>query len=320
MAEQHRYPAQMNPNHGVWLVLLACLFWGTTGTAQAFAPAGAAPLAIGAVRLAIGGAALLLWALVRRAFAPGRPWPLLPTLAAAASMAAYQLCFFAAVARTGVAVGTVVAISSGPIFAGLLGWLVRREQPGWAWAAATTLALLGCVMLSVGTLSVAPLSVGSDSVRADLTGVLLALGAGAAYATYVVASKGLIEVQRPETATGVVFALGALLLLPLFFTQNFGWLAQPRGLGVALHLGLLATALAYTLFAQGLTTTPVATAVTLTLGEPLTATLLGVLLLGERLSGRAALGIGLLLAGLLLLALTMRGRRTGKIQPRAALS
>ncbi|PAD19660.1 EamA family transporter, partial [Terribacillus saccharophilus] len=41
-------------------VLFAAILWGTTGTAQAFAPAAAHPIAIGAARLAVGGVFLLL--------------------------------------------------------------------------------------------------------------------------------------------------------------------------------------------------------------------------------------------------------------------
>jgi len=281
---------------GAWLVLVAALCWGTTGTAQAFAPAGATPLAIGAVRLAIGGTALVLWALLRGSFDPRRPWPVGATLLAAACMAAYQLCFFAAVARTGVAVGTVVAIGSGPIIAGILSWIMNREVPSRPWIIATLLATTGCVMLGIG----------GGSVTVDLTGILLAVGAGACYAFYVIASKGLVAAQQPEAAMAVVFALGAVLLAPLYFTQEFAWLLQPRGLLVALHLGLVTTALAYALFARALTTTPVATAVTLTLGEPLTAAILGVVVLHETLTMTATMGIALLLMGLVILALSAR--------------
>ncbi len=49
-------------------------------------------------------------------------------------------------------------------------------------------------------------------------------------------------------------------------------------------------------------TTPVAAAVTLSLAEPLTAGLLGILILGERLSLQAMIGAALLLGGLLLLS------------------
>ena len=70
-----------------------------------------------------------------------------------------------------------------------------------------------------------------------------------------------------------------------------------------MHLGLVATALSYTLYARGLKVVATATAVTLSLAEPLTAGLLGVFLLGESLALPAWIGVGLLFAGLALLSL-----------------
>jgi drug/metabolite transporter, DME family len=65
---------------------------------------------------------------------------------------------------------------------------------------------------------------------------------------------------------------------------------------------VMTIALGYVLFARGLAGLPASTATTLTLAEPLTAMLLGVLLLGERLpavawSGAALVAVGLVLAG-----------------------
>jgi len=100
----------------------------------------------------------------------------------------------------------------------------------------------------------------------------------------------------------VLFAGGALLLVPVAVLAPPGWLATPRGALVALHLGLLATAAAYALFAAGLRRVTVATAATMSLAEPLTAAVLGVALLGERLTVAGLAGAALLVAGLLLLA------------------
>jgi len=283
---------RINLLNGRWLVLAAAVLWGTTGTAQALAPESAAPATVGAVRLIIGGLALLALAAARGAFRTGKPWPRLATLLAAGCMAGYQPFFFAAVASTGVAVGTIVTIGSSPVFAGALGFLLRGERPGRRWAAATALAIIGCGLLASAT--------GEMSV--DALGVLLALGAGTCYAAYAVVSKGLLDEQPPDAVMAVVFCLGALLLSPILLQGNLSWLATARGLAAALHLGLVATALAYTLFARGLRAIPTATAVSLSLAEPLTAGILGVLVLGESLSPGALLGAGLLLAGLALLA------------------
>ncbi|MGX1262363.1 drug/metabolite transporter (DMT)-like permease [Rossellomorea marisflavi] len=106
----------------------------------------------------------------------------------------------------------------------------------------------------------------------------------------------------------VVFMLGAIFLTPFLFLYDLSWLMEVRGAGVALHLGVVATGLAYLLFARGLVKVPASTAVTLSLAEPLTATMLGVFLIGESLDALSWLGVGLLLLGIMLLV----GKQGGK--------
>lgn len=289
-------PTSTNLDRGFWYVLAAAICWGTTGTAQAFAPEGATPLAIGALRLLIGGSALLCFALVRRQLRP-HGWPPAATATAIGTIAGYQIFFFAGVARTGVAVGTVVAIGSAPILAGLLGMLLLGERPNRRWLLSTVLAVAGCTFL---------LGAGGD-LQVDALGVMLAIGAGAAYALYTIASKDLLRVQPPDAVTAVAFFGGALVLAPLLFFVDVSWLAQPRGLLVVLQLGLIATALAYMLYIRGLLTLPTATAVTVALAEPLTAATLGVLLLGEQLTAPAQVGMALIFAGLAVLAVGRGG-------------
>jgi DME family drug/metabolite transporter len=213
------------------------------------------------------------------------------TVTAIGTIAGYQIFFFAGVARTGVAVGTVVAIGSAPVLAGLMGLLLLGERPTRRWLLATLLAVVGCTLLIV---------TGGD-LQIDLPGIILAIGAGATYALYTIASKDLLRVQPPDAVTAVAFFGGALLLAPLLFFVDLTWLAQPRGVGVALHLGLVTIALAYMLYIRGLMTLPTATAVTLALAEPLTAATLGVFVLGERLTLPALLGMALIFAGLIVL-------------------
>jgi DME family drug/metabolite transporter len=208
-------------------------------------------------------------------------------------MAAYQLCFFAGVARTGVTVGTIIGIGSSPILAGLIGFFVRGELPSKRWVWATLLAILGSGMLVLS----------GGEVRVDLLGVLLAVVAGGAYATFTVASKNLLDNHPPEAVMAVSFCLGALLLSPVLLFNDLSWLAQPAGWLVIGHLGLVTVALAYTLFGYGLQRVRIATAATLTLAEPLTAAMLGVFLLGERLNLPAWLGVGMVFAGLAILSI-----------------
>lgn len=273
-------------------VLLAAVLWGTTGTTQALAPAGAQSDVLGALRLVIGGAALYGIAWASGAFAASTTrerFALRPMIAGVIAIAAYQVLFFHGVRLTGVAIGTIVGIGSAPVVAGLLDALLARQTPSRRWLVATVLAIAGCVLLLLP----------DDAVMIDPLGVLAAVGAGAAYASYTLASKQIISAgHHPMAVMGTLNMLGGVVLLPVFFVHDLSWLATPAGVIVALHLGLIATALAYLLFGRGLLTVSAATAVTLTLAEPLTAGLLGVALVGEQLTPLALLGIGLIFAGL----------------------
>ncbi len=293
---------QNKSESGVLFVLAAATLWGTTGTAQALAPEMAQPPAVGALRLLIGAVGLVLIAFGRRAFQSGGHWPLMPTLIGGVSIAAYQVAFFTGVDRTGVAVGTIVGIGSAPIMSGALSFLLGKSGLTLRWFISTTLAVIGCTLLVTS----------GDDIGVEIPGVLMAMGAGLSYAIYTQATKEIIAYQPPDAVMAVLFAFGALLLLPILLQYDLSWTLEPRGILTLLHLGLLATTLSYVFFARGLRHVEPPVAVTLSLAEPLTAGLLGVIILGEKMTPLAFMGIVLLFAGLAVLA-----RRPGRSRPNA---
>ena len=299
------------PGPAVAAVLAAAVLFGTTGTAQALGPDGTSPLGVGAVRLAVGGLALLLVLPLVGGSARGATqlWRTPAGLLAGVCTALYQVCFFAAVERAGVALGTLVTIGSGPVFAGLLGAVLLREQVERSWLAATGTCVGGLALLSLAD--------GSDGT-ADPVGLLLGLGAGAAYAAYTVAAKQLMRGGRlPADVMASAFALGGLLLLPLLAGQPLGWLAGPGGWLLAAYLGLVTTTAAYLLFGRGLAVLSAGPVTTLVLAEPLVATALGTGVLGERLPPAGVAGAGLVLVGLALQGVAST-RRTQAVAAGAA--
>ncbi|SDG45109.1 drug/metabolite transporter, DME family [Sinosporangium album] len=286
------------------MVVAAGVLWGTAATAGTIAlQAGVAaePRSLAAARLVIGGAALALvagaaaWGVLRR-----HP---VTILLGAAAVAAYQLCYFAAVARTGVAVATVVAIGSGPVFTGLLSFLYDRVRPTRRWVLATGAAVAGSAVLIVG---------GDARVGGEvLSGVLLALGGGVLYAFYAVTAARVIGWGSDSNAVmGAMFGGAAVFMAPLLLVFGASWLTGPAGLTVALYLGIATTALAYVLYGKGLRTTPVASAATLALAEPAVAALLGFAVLNEPLTVMSASGLALLGVGLVVVALPERAQST----------
>lgn len=282
--------------NGHWLVLGGAVLWGTTGTAQAFAPSGFDPLIIGTLRLLVGGLLLLFLALLQGELSRLKYHKILPFFLAAVLTACYQLCFFAAVAKTGVAVGTVVGIGTAPIAGGLLGFFFRGEILGRRWIMATILAISGCSLLSLS----------NGTVTVDLLGILLAIGAGVFYAAFTLVLKGLLQDNSSIAVIAIIFCLGALLLSPLLLRIDLNWLLQPRSVGVILHMGIAATAIPYLLFAKGLQMIQVSTATTLSLAEPMTAATLAVLVLGETLNLQGISGIVMIFFGLIILVSTGR--------------
>ncbi|KKB42030.1 EamA family transporter [Bacillus thermotolerans] len=287
----------MRENVSALFVLLAAILWGTTGTAQTFLPAGVHPVVVAAMRIMIGGLFLLVIVLVQRKL-DWTNWPVKNTLAAAVAMAFFQPFFFSAVKITGVAVGTVVTIGSAPVLAGLLEWLFFRKKPSLRWWGATALSVVGCLLLFAG----------KEAVVIEPAGVALALGGGFTFAAYTLVTKQLLAEKPPEAVVAVVFSLSALFLLPFLWIYDLSWITQMSGVMVSLHVGILATGLAYLLFSRGLTGVPASTAVTLSLAEPLTAALLGVFYIGEVLPPSAWAGVGLLFLGIVLLTLSPGAR------------
>jgi DME family drug/metabolite transporter len=278
---------------GVVLVAAASVLFGTTGTALALAPESVTPLQAGAARLVIGGAALAAWLLLIRKAADGlavlrRPAGLLLV----AGICVYQPAFFLAAERSGVAVGALVALGTAPVWTGLLAATFEGFRPGRVWVGATGVAVVGLVLLT------------SAARTPDAWGVVAAATAGASYAVYTVAAARLLrDGVEPAVVMGAGFGAAGVVALPVLILAGTAWMGQPDGAAVALWLGLATTALAYVWFGRGLKVLPAPTVATLTLLEPVVATVLAVAVLNESVTALQVAG------GLLLLtALAVLGR------------
>lgn len=300
------------------LVLLAAICFGTTGTALDLGPDGVSPLSAGAVRIVVGGGILAGVVLLVRPRGPrratigagaGRVPPGVLVAIGALAVVAYQPAFFLGTIRVGVAVGTVVALGSAPVFTGALEWVVTRRFPGRVWAVATVVAGVGVALLATGT---------GGTAAVDPLGLAGSLAAGASYGAYALVAKTLIgRGAAPSWTMGALFGAAAAVSIPIALSTDLRWLASAAGLGVAVWLGVVTTAVAYLLFGRGLARLSASTASTLTLAEPVTATLLGVLVLGERLGPSATAGIAVVaLAIVVLVAPWDRVRRPGSSRRR----
>lgn len=284
------------------LVVGAAMLWGTTGTAQALGPDGIDPLVVGWVRMAIGGVGLVVLARLGGAVATALPRVWLA--AAIVAVALYQLTFFGGIRLAGVALGTAVGIGSAPIWGGLVDWRFAGWRPTPRWLVAAAVAIAGAVLVAGQP---------GEAERPGL-GLALAVGAGAAYAFYAYALQQLARAGDPDRVAATVFVGAAVLLTPVLAFGGAGDLLTGRGIVMALHLGLIASTLAYALFTRGVRDIPVASATLLSLAEPLTAVLLGITIVGEAMTLRAGAGVVLLLVGVTIAATARASKRTSRLR------
>jgi drug/metabolite transporter, DME family len=284
---------------GLFLILGAALLWGTVGvtTRALYDLSGTNALSIGFFRLAIATPVLLLacWsALGRRAFRIA-PRDLALMICIGAAMAFYQVCYFAAIARVGVAVAVLITLCTAPVLIAMLAAVFLRER-------LTPTVLLALICALAGTAMLVWVAPGEGGPRSEtLLGVLLALASALGYSIIALCSRTLAGRYHPLQPITVGFAAGALLLLPFALWVGLVAVYSPMGWLLLLHLGLLPTALAYLLFLSGIRHTSATVASVVTLIEPLTSTALAWLFFGERLGPSGLLGAALLVGAIGLL-------------------
>ena len=292
----------------MWALILASMLWGTTGTAASFLPDSVSPLAVGASTMTIGG--LLLFAVSARPSlaavraSSSRRWVLI----GAVGVFVYPLAFYSSMSLAGVAIGNVVSLGTGPVFAALLEWIVERRRLTLRWALCTAVAIQGVILLALG-------SHRDDAPQATspLLGIGLGVAAGLAYALYTYASSRAIGTGQPSRAVmGSMFGLGAIALLPVLLVFGAPLLQSTTTVGIAAYLALGPMFVAYLLFGVGMRTLRSSTATTITLLEPVVATILAVLVVGERLELLGWAGLILILGAVTVLATARQPRSPGQ--------
>ncbi|CAH6697953.1 MULTISPECIES: threonine/homoserine exporter RhtA [Klebsiella] len=246
-----------------------------------------------ALRLALGTLILVVifkpW---RLRFAPEQR---LPLLLYGLSLGAMNYLFYLSIQR--IPLGVAVALEfTGPLAVALFG---SRRPLDFVWVA---LAVLGLWFL---------LPLGQSVAQIDPVGALLALGAGACWAVYILTGQRAGEEHGPATvAMGSLIA--AVVFVPMGMIQAsdtlFQWGLLLPGLGIA----ILSTALPYSLEMVALTRMPSKTFGTLMSMEPALAALSGMVFLGETLTATQTLALGAIILASMGSTLTMR--RETKIQ------
>ena len=195
--------------------------------------------------------------------------------------AAMNVFFYLAIDRTDL--GKSVAIEFiGPIAVAAVMTRTRRN------AGALALATVGVVVL------------GGAELDGNTAGLLWLLAASTMWAVYIVLGSRVAHVRRGVTGLGVGLAFGALALTP-FGTPGSGpvW-SSPRLLVACLLIGVFSNAIGYGIDQHVLRRIPVRRFSVLLALLPVTAVVLGWIVLDQTPTGLDLAGIALVLAGVVM--------------------
>jgi inner membrane transporter RhtA len=195
-----------------------------------------------------------------------------------AVLAAMNLSFYYALHR--LPLGAAVTIEFlGPLGVAIAG---SRRRLDLVWAA---LAALGILALSQGV-----------SHGLNTLGVVYALIAATCWAAYILINARIGAAFAGGTGLVLAMCLAAIVALPFGIVGGGSHLLTLRSLGLGAAVGLLSSAIPYSLEVEALRRIAVNVFGVLMSLEPAMAALAGVLVIGQGLSTRAVIGIGLVVA------------------------
>lgn len=276
---------------GIAAVALGTILWGTVGPVVRLFPENT-EFQYSLVRNFSGICALWLMVLFSKNKRRYTKQDIVPILVGGTGAALFFPLFIMAFRLTGVGVAAVVSIGVAPIFVGLIAWIALKQPPGKQWLLGTLVAVAGVVALNWPS--------GDNTV--SFIGVAFALAAAFGYSMQAT-GVGMISTRHtPFQSVAPMFTIGTLFQAPLSYGRDFTFLQDPVLLFGALYGGIVTVAIAYAFFTFGISRIGAATAVTVGLMEPLTASILGVTLLGESVSIVGIAGSILILAGLVIVS------------------
>lgn len=287
----------------LWGVLAAVLSSGLGGTsigATRYLVGTIDPLAIGSFRFGIGFVLLLLLALARKSKFPTRAdWPAVAGLGLL-FFAVFPILFNASLIFTTASRGAL-ALSTLPLLTMVVGAVRGIEPLSKRKTIGVLVAMLGVAFALLSGLNSAP----AGAWRGDLLMVAAAL----CMAVYSIGSRVVMRRSGAIPFTAMAMGIGAAVLVTI--AGLHGSFAPVREFGAAhwlaaIYLGAIGSALTFYLCSVALErTTPTRVAISVTV-NPISASLVGALLLHEPLGWNLVLGVVAVFIGIWIATTTRR--------------
>lgn len=275
---------------GVDLGILALGVLAVSTAAVLIREAQAPSLVIAAARLGLASAPLLGLAAVRRMpLSAGSRESVALTILAGVFLAAHFAFWVASVKETSI-ITSVVLVTAQPLFVALASGPLLGEKP-------SVLTWLGIAIAGTGAAAMVAqdIGAGSDALRGDLFALL-----GAIFAAAYIMTGRRLRTGGQDWLPYVtrVYSVSAVILIALALASGHGFAGYSSATWLFLALlALVPQLVGHTALNRSLGYLPAASVAIAILGEPVGATILGVVLLDEEPTAVQALGGALVLAG-----------------------
>ncbi len=290
---------------GVGLVMLAAICWGLSGgVAEILLNKGWDPIVISLYRGAVGFILFFAWFLFRfkqnwifstRLYI----WSLLAGIGVAGNFTFY----FLSIQSSSIAVAATLMYTA-PLFVLLISFLLRIERSTWFKWGCISSVLMGIILLTG--------AYNTESVSVSFLGTAAGLASGLSYALFIFGFKNSSSIGKPQTILTISFFSLCLILLLFADHDEAASALTSSDIGWFLLLGIVGAGLSFIFYMIGIRWTSPSTASMVAMVEPVTASLFGVLLLGDHLTVIQPIGMGGILVTITVLSVKQSGWRYKK--------
>ncbi|WP_261134446.1 DMT family transporter [Bacillus sp. Marseille-Q3570] len=280
---------------GVGLVMLAAICWGISGgIADILMNKGWNPIVISLYRGAVGFICFFAWFLFRfrqnwifstRLYI----WSLLAGVGVAGNFTFY----FLSIQASSIAVAATLMYTA-PVFVLLISFLLRLERSTWFKWGCISGVLMGIILLTG--------AYNTDSISVSFLGATAGLAAGLSYALFIFGFKNASSIGRPQITLTIAFFSFCLILFLFTDNDEAASVLTSSDIGWFLLLGIVGAGISFIFYVIGIRWTAPTTASMVAMVEPVTASLFGVLLIGDHLTTIQLLGMVLILVTITVLS------------------
>ncbi|RIW30723.1 EamA/RhaT family transporter [Bacillus salacetis] len=280
---------------GAGLVILASVCWGISGgIADILMDKGWDPIFISFYRGAVGFLCFLAWFLssfkenwtFSRRF---HMWAVLAGIGVAGNFTLY----FLGIEASSIAVAATLMYTA-PVFVLIISFVFHIERSTWFKWACILGVLIGITLLTG--------AYNPDSISVSFPGALAGLGAGLSYALFIFGFKKASSFGKPQTTLTMAFFAFCIILFLIADKEETVSVLTSADIGWFILLGLLGAGISFLLYVIGIRRTNPSTASMVAMVEPVTASIFGVLLLGDQLSLIQAGGMAVILVTITVLS------------------